>query len=49
MGDNFDCMYDGILRKDFWENKATMGQVLLKFDHNPETKVHTFSKLMLKA
>jgi hypothetical protein len=24
MGDNFECMYDGILGKDFWESKKAI-------------------------
>jgi hypothetical protein len=54
MGYNFDCMYDGILGKDFWESKATinycdrtinMGKVMLKVDHNSDQEVNNSYKL----
>jgi hypothetical protein len=58
MGDGFDCRYDGILCRDFWEDKKAnisycdreivMGDVTVKFD--PKTTLETEPhKLVLKA
>jgi len=58
MSDDFDCMYDGILGRDFWEDKKAtidycnrtikMGEVMLQLD-NASQKIKEQRKLKLEA
>lgn len=58
MGDGFECMYDGILGKDFWESKRAiinycdrkihMGPVTLNFDFDSDQARKPY-KLTFKA
>jgi hypothetical protein len=59
MGSSFECQYDGILGRDFWENKEAtinycdrtiiMGEVLLDFDNKTDRAASKHCKLTLKA
>ena len=59
MGDNFDCRYDGILGRDFWEDKRAnisycdseivMGDVTIRFDPKTKKVGNKPYKLTLKA
>jgi hypothetical protein len=55
MGSSFECQYDGILCRDFWENKEAtinycdrtiiMGEVVLDFDNKTDSATSKHCKL----
>jgi hypothetical protein len=59
MGDDFDCLYNGILGRDFWEGKKvtinycdrtiSMGEVVLNFDDITDKVASKPCRLTLKA
>jgi hypothetical protein len=59
MGSSFECQYDGLLGRDFWENKEAtinycdrtiiMGEVVLDFDNKTDRAASKHCKLTLKA